>query len=344
MQTHERDFFVARIRAGYIPIRYAGQRFTVHHPDDDITLRAQEEYMSAYEQGEDEGLLTEEEVLDFMIQQNIWSTQLEDEYQRITPGHIEYWKIELYKSTLKSKTRKTVRKGLALAKKHYDTLHNLRHHYDYTSIDGYANFVRSLYIIANCTMLDGRPVDWNIYSLSGIMSAYHGEMLSAEDIRELARTPPWSGLWGVLKAGGTIFRSGPLTTEQQSLLSWSTMYDRIYESPDCPSDDVIADDDMLDGWLLLQKKQREAEKKKQEVESHINPRMQNADEIMIPVETWEDAQKIDLLNPPQIQRIKKQRMKHIKEKGVVKEQEFKDVQLKRSLEMQQAYNQHVKGR
>jgi len=37
-------------------------------------------------------------------------------------------------------------------------------------------------------------------------------------------------------------------------------------------------------------------------------------------------------------------MKHVQEKGLVKEQEFKDVQQKRSMQLQQEYTKKVKGR
>jgi len=176
------------------------------------------------------------------------------------------------------------------------------------------------------------------------MNAYHGEMLLPEQVRELARTTPWVGLWNVLKMNGQPFDLNTLTIEQQSLLSWSNMYDKIHESPDCPPDEVLDDDDMLDGWLIIQRRKREADKKKQEIESHINPKMKNADEIIMVAETAADAQKIDMLNPTHVQNIKKQRLKHVQEQGIVREQEFKDVQQKRSMQMQQAYIQHVKGR
>ena len=122
------------------------------------------------------------------------------------------------------------------------------------------------------------------------------------------------------------------------------MYDRIHESPDCPSEGVLDDDDMLDGWLLVQRKKREADQKKQEVEGAVNTKIANADEIYVKVESYEDAKKIDLLNPSHVNRTKRQRLQQLKEKGVIKEQEFKDVQLKRSMEMRQAFTQQVKGR
>jgi len=344
MESYKRDFFIARIRAGYVPIKVGDCRFEIHQPDLDIALHAQEIYLEAYEKAEDEGLLTDDEVVGWMVQQGIWSEEDEKNYVKIVPEHIEYWKIELYNSGLKSNTRRQVRKYLKAAKEEYDRLNNLRHYYDYVTIDGYANYVRSMYSIAQCTKCDGKPVDWTQHDLGRIMGKYHRELLSPSDVRELARTSPWTGLWSVLKTNGSIFGSGPLTVEQQSLISWSSMYDKIYESPDCPSDEVIEDDDMLDGWLLIQKRKREADRKKAEIEDHINPKMKNADEIYMVAETAADAQKIDMLNPEHVKRVKRQRMKQIEEQGLVREQEFKDVQQKRSMQMQQAYVKLVKGR
>lgn len=332
---------MARIRAGYIPVQIGKNRFVVHHPSLDVSLQAQEEYVKAYEFAVDEDLLTDQDILNFLITQGIWSEQKEKEYKEIVPKHIEYWKVELYKSVLKSKTRDTVRKYLETAKEEYVRLHNIRNHYNYTTVDGYANYVKNCFLISMCTFLNDELVDWTQYDLSLIMRYYHEELLGADDIRELARTSPWNTLWNVLKVGGNVFGEN-ITSEQQALLSWSVMYDRIQESPDCPNDEVIQDDDMLDGWLLLQKQKREAEKNKQELESAVNSKIQNADEVFIPVETASDAQKIDLLNAPQINKIKQQRIQQVKKQGVVKQQEFKDVQQKRSMQMQQAFNKQMR--
>ena len=344
MEQYKRDFFISRIRAGYVPVKVGDKRFVIHQPNLDIALLSQEKYVEAYEKAQDYGLLADDELLEFLISQGIWSEEDEKNYTTVVPGHIEYFKIELFNAAGKSNTRKQIRKYLKTAKKEYERLGSIRHFYDYITIDGYANYVRSLYSISLCTTIDGEKVDWDKYNLNSVMNAYHRALLTSENIRELARTSPWSGLWSVLKANGQIFDSEKLTIEQQSLISWSVMYSKIYESPDCPSDDVIDDDDMLDGWLLVQKRKREAEKQRQEIEGRVSDKMKNADELYMVAETVSDAQKIDMMNPEHIKRVKKQRLKQIKEQGKVKEQEFKDVQLKRSMQMQQAFNQQVKGR
>jgi hypothetical protein len=344
MEPYKRDFFIARIRAGYVPVTMGDYRFVVNHPNIDTAICAQESYIRAYEQAQEEGLLAEDELLDWLYLQNLWTEEDEKNYQKVVPDHIEYWKIELFNASMKSNTRKTIRKYLQAAKEEYVRLHSLRHYYDYVTVDGYATYVRNMYLISRCATLNGAVVDWEQHSLHRLMGEYHKEILMPEEIRELARTSPWSGLWTVLKLSGKIFSTDELTVEQQSLLSWTHMYDKIYESPDCPSDEVISDDDMLDGWLLVQKRKRDAEKQKQEVESHINPRMKNADEIYMIAETAEDAQKIDMMNPEHVKRIKKNRIHQVKSEGMVRQQEFKDVQQKRSMDMQRVFSESIKGR
>ena len=44
------------------------------------------------------------------------------------------------------------------------------------------------------------------------------------------------------------------------------MYDNIQESMDCPTEDVINDDDMLDGWFIVQNRKREKDKKEKDVD------------------------------------------------------------------------------
>lgn len=343
MEPYKRDFFIARIQAGYIPVDVSGVRLSILYPDVDINLKAHELYAQAYDEALEKEMMTEDELLSFLIIQGLWSDQKEEEYQKIVPGHIEYWKIQLYESVLKSNTKKKMIKYLKIAKDEYSQLAHIRHYYDYITADGYANYVKSMYTIAECTRINNKKVKWHKYNLTQVMNAYHLAMLRVEDVRELSRTMPWSSLWPTLKAGGKIFDTN-LTTEQQSLISWSTMYDRIYESPDCPSEEVIEFDDMLDGWLLVQKKKRDAEKARGEIEGAIGDKMSGAGEVFIPVETQEDATKIDLLNPQHINKIKRSRLKQVKEKGTIKQQEFKDVQQKRSMEMRQAYAKQITGR
>jgi len=344
MELYRREFLISRIKSGVICVRINKKKFVVHNPNVNTIFFANELYVNEYEKAVEEGLFLDHDIYDLLIANDMWSEQNEKELNEIVPGHIEYWKIELYNSILKSNTRKTVRKYLEVAKKEYSRLYTIRHCFDHMTCAGYASYVKNMYLISKCTRYKNKKVDWNKYDLNVIMNSYYNSLLDSDTIRILSRTTPWSTMWSSLKTNGRIFENINLTSEQQVLISWSNMYDKIYESPDCPPDEVIEDDDMLDGWLLIQKKRRDEERKKQEVKGATNSKIDNADDIFVLAETFEDAKKIDLLNDPRGKQVKQQRLNQIKKKGVVAEQELNDVQRKRSMMMQQAYIQQVKGK
>ena len=344
MELYRRDFFIARIRSGYIPIKVDGKRLIIHSPGKDVSLWASELYIEEYEKSLEEELLDDDDIYHLLVLNNLWSEQKEKELEKIVPGHIEHWKIELYQNILKSNTRVTIRKYLEAAKTEYGRLYNLRHSLDHMTGTGYASYVKNMYIITQCARYKKKKVDWATIDINKVMNVYHGSLLDSDTLRMLARSQPWSSLWPTLKTNGRIFDNTNLTTEQTSLISWSTMYDRIYESPDCPPEEVLEDDDMLDGWLLIQKRQRETDKKKHELESSLNKKVGNADDIFLVVETPEDALKIDLLNDERAKRVKRQRFKEITEKGSVLEQQLSDVKLKQNMQFRQAYVNQVKGK
>lgn len=338
MELYTREFFISRIRAGYISFLLNKYRIVVKAPSNDILVQANELYINEYYKALEEDLLTTDDTLFLLIQLGLWTEQNENEYQNIVPKHIDYWKVELYNSLLRSKTKEQVKKYLDAAKKELIRLAEIRHSYDYLTAEGYAAYVKNMFLVSKCAEYNNKRINWRKFDISQIMYNYHSHLLSSDQIRFLARTTPWASLWPVLKLNGQIFENINLTTEQQVLLSWSVMFDRIFESPDCPSDEVIEDDDMLDGWLIIQRKKREEERNKQEVEDSVNKKIRNADEIFVKAESLEDAKKIELLNSPQSKKIKQQRLNQLKSNKVVRQQEFRDVQQKRSMLMAQAYN------
>ncbi len=344
MELYKREFLISRIIAGYIPIKLDDRKFLVYHPNNDVALEAQELYIEAYDRAIEEELLDDNDVKTLLTAIGIWSEEKENELEDIIPKHIEYWKIELYNNILKSNTRETIRKYLSVAKTEYANAYQLRHSLDHLTCLGYAGYVKNMFIISRMTKYKNKRVNWNVVDLHKLMNIYYQTLLDSDTIRSLARTHPWSNIWQTSKVNGRIFDNTNLTSEQQSLVSWSIMYDRIYESPDCPPDEVIADDDMLDGWILIQKRQREANKRKSEIESSLGSKLGKADDVFLMVETTADAQKIAMLNTDHANKVKNQRLKEAKARGEISEQQLSDVKLKRAMQIRQAYVNQVKGR
>ena len=153
-------------------------------------------------------------------------------------------------------------------------------------------------------------------------------------------------MWNAGKIQGNIFvkPSCELSSEQSSLCSYASMYDNVYESSDCPKDKVIQDDDCLDGWFIVQRREMEKHKKQQEVEKLTsNPKISNSQELFLMADSPEAANEILDLNHPHSRGIINQRNQHIEEAGEIKHTHLPDVKQEISMQRQQDLASKLKG-
>jgi hypothetical protein len=204
-----------------------------------------------------------------------------------------------------------------------------RYSFEPNTCEGYASYVRTTWKIEHCTRTEGGSVcDWNAINFNEILGYYHDNRLSETQLRELAKTEPFRSMWHAGQKKVFNGRGLELTHEQKSLIMWSGLYDSLHESPDCPTDDVIQDDDLLDGWLTQQKRERESDRKKRAGEKYD----MEADDIFIPAKTPEEIENIQGLNDQGNDAVVKARHAQIQEAGEVKHADLIDV--KRDLMMQ----------
>ena len=74
------------------------------------------------------------------------------------------------------------------------------------------------------------------------------------------------------------------------------MYDAAYESSDPPPDPVFDDDDMFDGWILLQNEKMKQDRQKNNDNKALGNRMAKAQELFIMATDKDDAQNIYNMN------------------------------------------------
>jgi hypothetical protein len=97
---------------------------------------------------------------------------------------------------------------------------------------------------------------------------------------------------------------------------------------DCPEDDVIEDDDLLDGWFIVQRKKRESEKAESDFDNSTkNDKIKNSQEIFMVPSNKKEAEKIESLNSINAKMTKRQRIAVAKQQGTVEASEFPDAQL-----------------
>ena len=151
--------------------------------------------------------------------------------------------------------------------------------------------------------------------------------IDQKTLRDIARNEPWRTIWKTsCKTGTPLFNkpTSDLTKNQYELCYWSNVYDSVYESSDYPGQDVIEDDEKLDEWFVRQSEKYSSNKSKGV--SGLNPKIANASEIFLPVDTPEDAQKVyEEMNSLDGRRIISKRNSAIEKAGNLTDDQLPDV-------------------
>ena len=175
--------------------------------------------------------------------------------------------------------------------------------------------------------------------LEKVINYLDNDIIAIEEFRELARNDPWRTMWNLGKESCIAKPASEWTEDQKHLMTYAKMYDNAYQSMECPHDDVFEDDDMFDGWLLKQRKDREQDQKQKQVDGLKNV-PENAQEIFVPAPTREDANNVYDLNDLNSRMKIKQRAAYIEAHGDVEAKDLPDTRL----ELQQQQIQEYKNK
>lgn len=358
MNYEQRESLISRIISGELYCTVGGVDYVLKQPDKSLRYKAQRIYEECLLEGTFSEWLDETEAVNALIRFDLWK----DVGFSAIETRIEELKIELFKSFLQTDKLKDTRKLLNAVRDKYNEMLNTKHSLDYATITGYATMVKSQFLIASgLYYLDGTRVwiDKDISNadyilLENIMSYVNSNRISLESFRELARTEPWRGYWTLNK--NSVFTGNVIdwSEEQRTLALFSRMYDSVYDSSECPTDDIINDDDLLDGWMLIHKRKRDKERMETQLESilgkdkkhqqfHQN-KLKNAQEVFLPAKDAQEAEKINSLNDFEGRMIKKQRDALIKAKGEVTDSNFQDRKIDAMNKINEQFKQHVKGK
>lgn len=347
MKQHEREYFTSRIRSGIINIKLDTVNLKIQPITLEEELQVQETYMLAYRKAKQDGFLENDEILQNLRDRGVWTTQ-DDEKEKGLEKDIERLKVELFQNKNKSDWVQQIKKYLSAGKKQLNELLERKHQYFENSCEGLSQVEKIKKLIElSCYKEDNTAYvkyDFADIPIDYIIKLYGYQLLSETTVRELARSEPWRSTW-ILKDSNAyeLFanKGKQLTQDQRSLLIWSKMYDNVQESIDAPSDDVIEDDDMLDGWFILQRKKRDQEKAKSDIEKMTsNSKISNSSEIFVMAHNKKDADKINNSNNFAAQKVKQQRSQLIQNKGIAEDSDFQDQQLRAT----QQSNEMYKGR
>lgn len=346
MEIEEREIILSKVVSGVVIYETpAGETYFIHPPSKLTKHRAQKLYEDLLYELSFERILSREESVLLAKREGIWSDDDEKMLAAI-PKALDDLKLALYKAALDIGDQKNIRAALDHTHRSHERLIKDKHAFDYITREYQATTAKVIYSIAmSTTDIDGNPIlqhedFWRAPHslLSNLVFASDQNTVSLSQIRELARTDPWRSSWSIGKAQALGRDISELTNEQRTLCIYSDMYDSVYKHSERPSDSIIEDDDMLDGWLISQSREIEKDRTTRDVEQALGPKTSRHDEILLPAADREQAKKIDDLNSFHGKMVKKNRTNLLKARGKVEEQNMPDSQQ----EMQRMSNEGFK--
>lgn len=343
MKQHEREYFISRVRSGKYFIEFRNKLITILTPTIDDEYYINRAYQQAYNESVDRGIKTQDQMLLWMMQKEFWNNENEQKIDGLKKD-LERLKVEIFNARNNYQLKDKIRLYLRAGEKQLQKITQKKNKFFENTCEGLASIDRLHEFFNRCSFINDEKIEFDEYFIQEISNKYFSSILTEGQSRELARTEPWKSLW-VLNDSNcyTLFynKDRELSIDQKNLLIWSRMYENVQESLSCPSDDVIEDDDMLDGWFIIQRRKREQERGEAELEeSTKNSKIANSSEVFIMAKTAKDAERINKMNDLTTQMVKKERFNTIKRKGNASQLDFQDERLK----LQRQSNEQFKGK
>lgn len=267
--------------------------------------------------------IREESVNSYLINLGLWNqdtVKLIDQLEK----RIDNLKVELFESFMNTTGQKRIRNGLNSARNQLDRIRNIKSEFAANTLEGYASSIKYEYIICHSLYKNNRRIfdfenkDHNSIALdqfNGLVAEINKYSISVANFKQLARSYLWKSYWNAHNHNSVFPGSiSEWTDDQRSLVSFSQMYDSIYEHPECPDEKVIDDDDMLDGWMISQKR-KIAKSKKQTTIDSMNPNLKKANEVFLFGQKPEEIEEILSLNDKEAMGRMREKIQYINTHG-----------------------------
>jgi hypothetical protein len=335
------ELLLYRIFSGYLIFYVNNERYKLEYSNVFLKYEAQILYNNIINDEKYNDWLREENLDNLLIYLNLWTKDTKMIIKDIEKK-IDSSKADYYSNFKLNDKKKNIKKNLESYKKQLNTILGKKEELYSNTLEGYANSIKNEYIISNtlykneALVFNNKNSENNYVLFNNIVSELNKYTIGITDFKKLARSNLWRSYWNVRK--NDVFGQD-LTDDQRTLVGISQMYDRVYEHPDCPSDEVIEDDDALDGWMIVQKRKIEKDKKQQQIDS-LNPKLKNAQEVFLFANNKEEAEDIVGLNNPESLSRMKSKMAHVNKFGLTEESQLPDVQI----DLRNQLNQQSKNR
>lgn len=328
-ESRNNEKLVHRILSGKLIFVYDNIFYELRKPSLNIKMEADFLYFSTYEDNIfNESFWLAEDIENLLIELNIISYDTKKILTKIEKS-LENSKIDLFQNYFDITKRIKIKNRIKNIKTDIDNIYSKQHSLDFLTLEHYCDNMRHEFIISN-TLYDQKNnlifknnIDY--LKFNNIVSTISKHMIDINTYKNIARCDYWRNYWSNNK---TNVIEGPVSEwseEQKSLVNISCMYDKIYEHPECPQDDIINDDDALDGWMIFQKQKNDIQKREKGVDSMLTGKIKNSSEVFLMAGNKDQAQDILGLNTQESLDKIKTKVDTVMTRGSVRDGELPDV-------------------
>lgn len=295
-------------------------------------MKADLVYTSAYENNIYSDFIVMEDIDNLLIETNIISRDHKKILTKMEKS-LDNQKISLYKSYYDTLQRNKIKQKIKNTREDIDKFYQEQHSLDYLTLEHYCDNIKNEFIITHSlyhydsdrlVFNFDTPIAFNLFN--SIMAIVSQNVIDVSTYKAVARSDYWRNYWNNNKTNILDEPVKEWSEEQKSLINISCMYDKIQEHPESPKDDIVADDDALDGWMLLQRQENEKQKKEKGVDNMLSGKIKDSSEVFLMAGNREQAQDIFALNSEQgLQTIQQKMSMVASSDGPIRDAQLPDV-------------------
>ena len=289
-----------------------------------------------------------EETLTISHHRRIWTFDQERSLKGLEEA-LKSNRLLYYKEFFNANKAKKIKKIIEKLVKGIEKSNNNKYYLYDTTKDYYAANVQDLFLIMMSIRDsdDNRMFDYTDFSTtnSPLIDLFKVKKIKNRidnvGIRTIAKSEPWRTMWSCNKSnhfGRPVYE---WTQDQRNLVSYSRMYDGVYKSVECPVDEIINDDDALDGWFISQEEERKKKQNEKRVDAKFG-KQSDGQEVFLMAKDKGDIEDIYNMNDAVSRDVIQGRNKEIQEKGSIDHQHLPDVQVGLQMQATQEMRQQLR--
>lgn len=347
----ETDKLLYRIFLGYYYIYINNSRYKIIYPDLHTKYEAEFLYEQIIEDNKFEKVyLNENEIKMYLQINNIW-TATDEERLKNCEKFLEESKVQLYLNYMNEKNRTTHKKNIKKSMEDLIKLNGKKNSFSYLTIKDHATSIKNEFLImksiydsnSNLVFDDpGNNYDFEYHKLELFIREILEQAINPTQLRAIAK----SDLWKSYAVASNLEKDILLMNDDfRHLLNLHKMYESVKQHPESPNQQIIDDDDALDGWFIFQNKKAEKEKKKNAVlDKFGGNKLNNANEVFLLTNDIQERNEIYDLNDIKSRQEAKEIIKLGENKKDMKWQEIPFVQRDIQLQAQEKMVTHQRGK